>query len=94
MTERSSSAAEPDLAQGVPLENVVEGGIVTGHVGGVPALLVCQAGELFAIGATCTHYARHWRTACWPARRSGAPGTMPASACAQACPSDHLPSTA
>ncbi len=56
MTEHSSSAAEPDLAQGVPLENVVEGGIVKGHVGGEPALLVCQAGELFAVGATCTHY--------------------------------------
>ncbi len=56
MTERSSPGAEPDLVQGVPLENVVEGGIVSGHVGGEPALLVCQAGELFAIGATCTHY--------------------------------------
>ncbi|WER49396.1 FAD-dependent oxidoreductase [Cupriavidus sp. WKF15] len=56
MTENSSSAAGPDLAQGVPLESIVEGGIVTGHVRGDPALLVCQGGELFAVGATCTHY--------------------------------------
>jgi len=56
MTERSSSTAGTDLSQGVPLENVVEGGMVTGHVGGEPALLVCHAGELFAVGATCTHY--------------------------------------
>lgn len=56
MTEQSSSQAGLDLAQGIPLADVVEGGMVTGHVGGEPALLVHQAGELFAIGARCTHY--------------------------------------
>jgi NADPH-dependent 2,4-dienoyl-CoA reductase/sulfur reductase-like enzyme/nitrite reductase/ring-hydroxylating ferredoxin subunit len=40
----------------VPLADVIEGGMVTGHVGGEPALLVRQAGELFAVGAKCTHY--------------------------------------
>jgi nitrite reductase/ring-hydroxylating ferredoxin subunit len=56
MTEYSSSPTGPDLAHGVPLEDIVEGGIVTGHVGGEPTLLVRQRGELFAIGAVCTHY--------------------------------------
>lgn len=56
MTERSSSMDDPDLTQGVPLANITEGGMVTGHVGGKPVLLVRQAGALFAIGATCTHY--------------------------------------
>jgi NADPH-dependent 2,4-dienoyl-CoA reductase/sulfur reductase-like enzyme/nitrite reductase/ring-hydroxylating ferredoxin subunit len=56
MTEPSSSPPGPDLTQGVALANVVEGDIVTGHVGGEPALLVHQGGELFAIGAACTHY--------------------------------------
>lgn len=56
MTEHSPSPEGPDFSQGVPLEDVVEGGMVTGHVGGEPALLVRQAGELFAVGATCTHY--------------------------------------
>lgn len=56
MTEHSSSPAGPDLTQGVPLADVVEGGMVTGHVGVEQALLVRQRGELFAVGATCTHY--------------------------------------
>jgi NADPH-dependent 2,4-dienoyl-CoA reductase/sulfur reductase-like enzyme/nitrite reductase/ring-hydroxylating ferredoxin subunit len=56
MSERSSSSAGPDFRQGVPLANIIEGDMMTGHVGGEPALLVHQAGELFAVGATCTHY--------------------------------------
>lgn len=56
MTEPSSPPPGPDLTQGAPLANVVEADILTGHVGGEPALLVHQGGELFAIGAVCTHY--------------------------------------
>jgi 3-phenylpropionate/trans-cinnamate dioxygenase ferredoxin reductase subunit len=56
MTEHSSSPAGPDLTQGVVLESIAQGEMVAGHVGGEPALLINQAGELFAIGATCTHY--------------------------------------
>ncbi|MDF0677004.1 MAG: FAD-dependent oxidoreductase [Nitrospira sp.] len=56
MAEHSSSQTGPDLTEGVPLADIVEGGMVTGHVGGEPALLVRQGGELFAIGALCTHY--------------------------------------
>lgn len=56
MTEHSSSPAGPDFTQGVPLADIVEGGMVTGRVGNEPALLVRRAGELFAIGAMCTHY--------------------------------------
>jgi nitrite reductase/ring-hydroxylating ferredoxin subunit len=55
MIKRSSPAGR-DFTQGVPLADVSEGSMVTGHVGGSPALLACQAGELFAIGAVCTHY--------------------------------------
>ncbi|MGH8200223.1 MAG: hypothetical protein ACREVO_07640 [Steroidobacteraceae bacterium] len=33
--------------------------MAAGHVGGAPAVLARQAGELVAIGATCTHYRRH-----------------------------------
>jgi len=45
-----------DLAAGVPLADIADGGMVTGHVGGEPVLLVRRASELFAVGATCTHY--------------------------------------
>ncbi|AEI79884.1 rhodocoxin reductase ThcD [Cupriavidus necator N-1] len=56
MTKSSSSKDECDLAQGVPLADLADGGMVTGQIGGEPVLLVRRADELFAIGATCTHY--------------------------------------
>lgn len=55
MTERSTQA-EPNFTEGVPLADVVEGGMVKGHVDGESAILVRQKGELFAVGAVCTHY--------------------------------------
>ncbi|MGU7779097.1 FAD-dependent oxidoreductase [Burkholderia sp. PU8-34] len=56
MTERAPSPDDPDLAQGVPLADVPEGGMIAGHVGDEPVLLVRQANACFAVGATCTHY--------------------------------------
>jgi apoptosis-inducing factor 3 len=45
-----------DLAGGVDLATVPEGGILLGHVGGEAALLVRHQGKCFVTGATCTHY--------------------------------------
>lgn len=56
MTEQGSAPDGPDLTQGVPSAHVVEGTMVAGHVGDEPVLLVRQRGELFAVGAVCTHY--------------------------------------
>ncbi|MGH7023156.1 MAG: FAD-dependent oxidoreductase, partial [Caulobacteraceae bacterium] len=56
LNETSSSPGRPDFAQGIPLADIAEGGMVTGHVGGEAALLVRQSGAFFAIGAICTHY--------------------------------------
>lgn len=56
MTKGTSSQLGPDFTEGVSLADLVEGRMVTGHVRGVPALLVRQDGELFAVGAACTHY--------------------------------------
>lgn len=56
MAGTPSTPSGPDLAQGVPLAELAEGGMVGGHVGGEPVLLVRQGGELFAIEAHCTHY--------------------------------------
>ncbi|AYZ62682.1 pyridine nucleotide-disulfide oxidoreductase [Burkholderia multivorans] len=56
MTEHASSPGDPDLAQGVPLADIPDGGMVAGHVGDEPVLLVHRAGTCLAVGATCTHY--------------------------------------
>jgi 3-phenylpropionate/trans-cinnamate dioxygenase ferredoxin reductase subunit len=56
MAENSSQAGGPDLSQGIALENITDGGMVLGQVRGEPVLLARQGAELFAIGATCTHY--------------------------------------
>ena len=56
MAAEQSKAKGPDLAQGVPLSDVAEGGMIGGHVGDDAVLLVRRGDELFAIGTTCSHY--------------------------------------
>lgn len=56
MSEEASSPAGPDLSLGVPLESLSEGAMLLGHSGSELVLLARQGGQLFAIGATCTHY--------------------------------------
>lgn len=46
----------PDLTVGVRLEELEEGRPLLGHAGGEAVMLVRQGGEVWAIGATCTHY--------------------------------------
>ena len=46
----------PDLAAGVPSGDVAEGAMLAGHVGEDAVLVARVGGELFAIGAHCTHY--------------------------------------
>jgi NADPH-dependent 2,4-dienoyl-CoA reductase/sulfur reductase-like enzyme/nitrite reductase/ring-hydroxylating ferredoxin subunit len=46
----------PDLAAGVPVSSIPEGGMLAGHAQGQAVLLSRRGGEIFAIGATCTHY--------------------------------------
>jgi NADPH-dependent 2,4-dienoyl-CoA reductase/sulfur reductase-like enzyme/nitrite reductase/ring-hydroxylating ferredoxin subunit len=46
----------PDLAQGIPIADLPDGGQLTGHSSGEPVLVVRRGEEIFAIGATCTHY--------------------------------------
>src|SRR5271165_2211024 len=52
----SEENAGPDLAQGIALAELPEGGKLLGHVGDEPVLLVRQGAEVFAVGAHCTHY--------------------------------------
>ena len=46
----------PDLAQGVELREIPDGGVLQGHVGGEAVLLVRRGDEVYAVGATCGHY--------------------------------------
>ena len=56
MSEENAKLAGPDFAEGVPVANLAEGGMILGHVAGEAVLLARSGGTLFAIGAECTHY--------------------------------------
>jgi apoptosis-inducing factor 3 len=55
MTEASRSG-EPDLANGIGEGDLAEGAMLVGRVGEEAVLLARRGGEVFAIGAACTHY--------------------------------------
>ena len=55
MTE-TQGPAKPDLTDGIPLDKLVDGGMVVGLVGDEEVLLARRGEEIFAIGAHCTHY--------------------------------------
>ncbi len=45
-----------DLQAGIAASDVPDGGMITGHADGEAVLVARRGRELFAIGATCTHY--------------------------------------
>ena len=46
----------PDLAEGVALSALRDGEMLVGHASGEAVLLARRGDEIFAVGATCTHY--------------------------------------
>ncbi len=46
----------PDLAAGVSLDQLPDGGLLAGQVAGEDVVLARQGDDVFAIGAHCTHY--------------------------------------
>src|SRR3954470_24291804 len=46
----------PDLAAGVAVSAIPDGGMLVGHAQGQAVLLSRRGDEIFAISATCTHY--------------------------------------
>jgi NADPH-dependent 2,4-dienoyl-CoA reductase/sulfur reductase-like enzyme/nitrite reductase/ring-hydroxylating ferredoxin subunit len=46
----------PDLAKGIPAADIPDGGMLVGKVGDEEVLVARIGGELFAVGAHCTHY--------------------------------------
>jgi len=51
-----SKPTGPDLAQGIPLDELADGGMIGGHVGEEAVLLARRGDEFFAIGSSCSHY--------------------------------------
>lgn len=56
MGTAQTNPAGPDFAQGVRVDVLPDGSMLAGHVGEEPVLLVRRGDDLFAVGATCTHY--------------------------------------
>jgi NADPH-dependent 2,4-dienoyl-CoA reductase/sulfur reductase-like enzyme/nitrite reductase/ring-hydroxylating ferredoxin subunit len=56
MAQDQAKVSGPDLAQGIALAELADGGKLVGHVGGEQVLLVRRGTEIFAVGADCTHY--------------------------------------
>src|SRR5882757_4993786 len=46
----------PDLAHGIAISELADGSQLLGHADGEAVLLVKRGEEIFAVGATCTHY--------------------------------------
>ena len=55
MTGDPAKLSGPDLALGIALEGLADRGKLLGHAGGEQVLLVRSGGEIFAVGARCTH---------------------------------------
>jgi NADPH-dependent 2,4-dienoyl-CoA reductase/sulfur reductase-like enzyme/nitrite reductase/ring-hydroxylating ferredoxin subunit len=56
MSDEHAGLTGPDLTQGVPLASLADGAMLVGHANGKSVLLARRSDEVFAIGATCTHY--------------------------------------
>ena len=56
MSAEQAPLTGPDLTRGVAAGDVAEGGTLLGHADGEAVLLARCGGELFAVGARCTHY--------------------------------------
>ncbi len=56
MAYSEAEAKGPDLAAGVPARALADGAMLAGHVGDEAVLLARVGGEVFAVGAVCTHY--------------------------------------
>jgi NADPH-dependent 2,4-dienoyl-CoA reductase/sulfur reductase-like enzyme/nitrite reductase/ring-hydroxylating ferredoxin subunit len=56
MSTNPAKPAGPDLTQGIPADRLPDGHMIGGHVGDDAILLARRGDEIFAIGATCTHY--------------------------------------
>jgi apoptosis-inducing factor 3 len=56
MAQEHPQPSGPDLARGIALAELADGGKLVGHFGGEEVLLLRRGTEIFAVGAHCTHY--------------------------------------
>jgi apoptosis-inducing factor 3 len=56
MTAELRSPEGPNLSAGIPIDSLVDGVPVRGHVGGESVIIVRRGEDVCAIGATCSHY--------------------------------------
>jgi NADPH-dependent 2,4-dienoyl-CoA reductase/sulfur reductase-like enzyme/nitrite reductase/ring-hydroxylating ferredoxin subunit len=56
MADQPQSDQGPDLSRGIALSDIPASGLLKGHVGEDAVLLARRGDDLFAIGASCTHY--------------------------------------
>jgi NADPH-dependent 2,4-dienoyl-CoA reductase/sulfur reductase-like enzyme/nitrite reductase/ring-hydroxylating ferredoxin subunit len=56
MAEASGDLEGPDFEKGFNIDDVADGKMLLGHAFGEAVLVARRGDELFAIGATCTHY--------------------------------------
>jgi NADPH-dependent 2,4-dienoyl-CoA reductase/sulfur reductase-like enzyme/nitrite reductase/ring-hydroxylating ferredoxin subunit len=54
--DKAQELSGPDLKQGIELASLAENSPLLGHFEGEAVILVRQGNNVFAIGATCTHY--------------------------------------
>ena len=56
MSSDSSPPSGPDLRAGIAAADLAEGAMLVGHVDDEAVLLTRQGGDIFAVGARCSHY--------------------------------------
>jgi NADPH-dependent 2,4-dienoyl-CoA reductase/sulfur reductase-like enzyme/nitrite reductase/ring-hydroxylating ferredoxin subunit len=56
MGEHKTELSGPDLAAGIAAADLADGAMLLGHAGGEAVLIARRGDEVFAVGATCTHY--------------------------------------
>ena len=91
MAEASSELEGPDFQKGYKTKNVRDGEMLLGRAFGEPVLVARRGDDLFAIGATCTHYGGPLAKGLMVIARCAAPGIMRASICAPATRLRRLP---
>lgn len=56
MSNPETELTGPDFGAGIPAHTLADGALLLGHAGGEAVVLARRGEEVFAIGATCTHY--------------------------------------